>query len=40
VGNDARKQAIAYAAKNFAEFEIIEKPVPKREQTWRRGRAG
>jgi hypothetical protein len=30
LGNDARKRAIAFAAKNFAEFEIIEKPVPKR----------
>jgi hypothetical protein len=33
IGNDARKRAISYAAKNFAEFEIVEKPVPKREQT-------
>jgi hypothetical protein len=31
IGNDARKRAVAYAAKNFAEFEIIEKPSPKRE---------
>ena len=37
MGNDARKQAIAYATKNFAEFEIVEKPVPKREQLSRRG---
>ena len=28
MGNDARKQAIAYATKNFAEFEIVEKPAP------------
>jgi hypothetical protein len=40
IGNDAKKRAIAYAAKNFAEFEIIEKPVPKREQRSRRGDAG
>jgi hypothetical protein len=31
-GNDARQRAVAFAAANFAEFEIIEKPVPKREQ--------
>lgn len=37
MGTDARKRAIAYAAKNFAEFEIVEKPVPKREQLSRRG---
>jgi hypothetical protein len=37
MGNDARKRAIAYAAKNFAEFEIVERPVPKREQLSRRG---
>jgi hypothetical protein len=37
MGNDARKQAIAYATKNFAEFEIVQKPVPKREQLSRRG---
>ena len=36
MGNDARKRAVAYAAKNFAEFEIVEKPVPKREQLSRR----
>ena len=35
-----RKRAIAYAAKNFAEFEIVEKPVPKRERLSRRGDAG
>jgi hypothetical protein len=40
MGNDARKQAIAYATKNFAEFEIVEKPVPKRAQLSRRGAAG
>jgi hypothetical protein len=40
MGNDARKRAISYAAKNFAEFEIVEKPVPKREQVSRRGNAG
>jgi hypothetical protein len=40
MGNDARKRAIAYAAKNFAEFEIVEKPVPKRERLSRRGDAG
>jgi hypothetical protein len=32
MGNDARKRAISYAVKNFAEFEIVEKAVPKREQ--------
>jgi hypothetical protein len=37
MGNDARKQVIAYATKNFAEFEIVQKPVPKREQLSRRG---
>jgi hypothetical protein len=37
MGDDARKRAVAYAAKNFAEFEIIEKPAPKREQRSRRG---
>jgi hypothetical protein len=37
LGNDARKRAIAYAAKNFVEFEIVEKPVPKREQLSRHG---
>jgi hypothetical protein len=37
IGEDARKRAIAYAAKNFAEFEIVEKPVPKRERLSRRG---
>jgi|HubBroStandDraft_6_1064221.scaffolds.fasta_scaffold830563_2 hypothetical protein len=37
MGNDGRQRAIAYAAKNFAEFEIVEKPVPKREQLSRRG---
>jgi hypothetical protein len=40
MGDDARKQAIAYAAKNFAEFEIVEKPAPKRERVSRRGDAG
>jgi hypothetical protein len=40
MGDDARKHAIAYAAKNFADFEIVEKPVPKREQRSRRGDAG
>jgi hypothetical protein len=37
MGNDARQRAIAYAAKNFAEFEIVEKPAPKREQLSRHG---
>jgi|GEM_PF-5304208 len=37
MGNDARKRAIAFAAKTFAEFEIVEKPAPKREQLSRRG---
>ena len=37
MGNDARKRAFAYAAKNFAEFEIVEKPAPKREQLSRDG---
>jgi hypothetical protein len=37
MGNDARKRAVAYAAKNCVEFEIVEKPVPKREQLSRRG---
>jgi hypothetical protein len=40
MGSDARKRAIVYAAKNFADFEIVEKPVPKREQLSRRGDAG
>jgi hypothetical protein len=40
MGNDARKRAIAYAAKNFVEFEIVEKPAPKREKRSRRGEAG
>jgi hypothetical protein len=40
MGDDARKRAMAYAAKNFVEFEIVEKPVPKREQLSRRGDAG
>jgi hypothetical protein len=40
LGNEARKRAVAYAAKNFAEFEVVEKPVPKREQQSRRGAAG
>jgi hypothetical protein len=40
MGDDARKRAIAYAAKSFAEFEIVEKPVPKREQRSRRDDAG
>ena len=26
MGNDARKRALTYAAKNFAEFEIVQKP--------------
>jgi hypothetical protein len=37
MGDNARKRAIAYAAKNFAEFEIVEKPAPKREPLSRRG---
>jgi hypothetical protein len=40
IGNDARQLAIAHAAARFAEFEIVEKPVPKREQRSRRGDAG
>jgi hypothetical protein len=40
MGNGAKKRAFAYAAKNFAEFEIIEKPLPKRKQLSRRGDAG
>jgi len=36
-GDDARGRAVAFAATNFAEFEIVEKPVPKREQLSRRG---
>jgi hypothetical protein len=40
MGDDARNRAIAYAIKNFAEFELVEKPVPKREQLSRRGDAG
>ena len=40
MGSDARKRTIAYAAENFADFEIVEKPVPKREQLSRRGDAG
>ena len=40
MGSDARKRAIAYAAKNFAEFELVEKPVPKRAHLSRRGDAG
>lgn len=40
MGDDAKKRALAYAAKNFVEFEIVEKPTPKREQLSRRGRAG
>jgi hypothetical protein len=40
MGNEAKKRAIAYAAKNFAEFEIAEKPVPKRAQLSRRSAAG
>jgi hypothetical protein len=39
MGDDARKRAIAYATKNFVEFEIVEKPVPKREKLSRRGDA-
>ena len=39
IGNDARKRAIAYATKNFVEFEIVEKPVPKRTQRSHRGDA-
>ena len=30
MGKDAKKRAVAFAAKNFIEFEIVEKPVPKR----------
>jgi hypothetical protein len=37
MGDDARKSAIAYAAKNFADFQIVEKPVPKREKLSRHG---
>ena len=37
VGADARQLAIAHAAARFAELEIVEKPVPKREQLSRRG---
>jgi hypothetical protein len=37
MGSDARKRALAYAAKNFAEFEIVERPAPKREQLARHG---
>lgn len=40
MGDDARKRAMAYAAKNFTDFEIVEKPVPKRTQLPRRGNAG
>jgi hypothetical protein len=40
MGDNAKKRAVAYAAKNFAEFELVEKPVPKREQSSRRGAAG
>jgi hypothetical protein len=40
MGNDARKRAIAYATKNFVEFEIVEKPVPKREKSRLDARAG
>jgi hypothetical protein len=36
-GTDARQRAVAFAAANFVEFEIVEKPVPKREQLSRRG---
>jgi hypothetical protein len=36
-GNDARQRAIDFAATNFTEFDIVEKPVPKREQLSRRG---
>ena len=39
MGNDARKRAVAYATKNFVEFEIVEKPVPKRTQRSHRGDA-
>ena len=39
-GNDARQRAIDFAAANFTEFEIVEKPVPKRKQLSRRGGAG
>ncbi|MFZ0494942.1 MAG: hypothetical protein WBE80_06200 [Methylocella sp.] len=38
-GNDARQRAVAFAATNFAEFEIVEKSAPKREQLSRRGNA-
>ena len=37
MGDAAKKRSIAYATKNFAEFEVVEKPVPKREQLSRRG---
>jgi len=36
-GTDARQRAVAFAAANFVEFEIVEKPAPKREQLSRRG---
>jgi hypothetical protein len=36
-GNDARQRAIDFAATNFTEVEIVEKPVPKREQLSGRG---
>ena len=39
-GTDARQRAVAFAAANFVEFEIVEKPVPKREQLSRRGPSG
>jgi hypothetical protein len=35
-GNDARHLAVTHAAARFAEFEIVEKPVPKREQLSRK----
>jgi hypothetical protein len=38
-GNDARQRAISFAATNFTGFEIVEKPVPKREQLSRRSAA-
>jgi hypothetical protein len=37
MGNDARIRAIAFATKNFAGFEIVEKPVPRRNSCSRLG---
>jgi hypothetical protein len=36
-GTDARQRAIGFADANFTEFEIVEKPTPKRKQLSRRG---